>query len=421
MPFGRGDLDVAGADRCDHSVRAENVGASAVCGSRCSHLRLRAGLDGPVEAGEDGFMPVDDVTPFHLAIAEFDLDDRRARLGATRWPEPATDPAQGVALQELQALCAYWADGYDWRRAEARLNGIGQFRTTIDGLGIHFLHARSPDPGALPLVLTHGWGSVIEFLEVIGPLNEAGYHCVVPSLPRYGWSDKPAVAGWSVERIARAWATLMARLAYDRDGAQGSDWGTSVSASLGQLDAEHVAGIHLMPPLAPPHPATLDDLTDQEQDALDAMTRSGVHESGYSTMHRTRPQTTGYALTDSPAGLAAWYVEKLVSWTDPRSELSPDAVQSLTTSCSTGSRAPRRRAPGCTGRACTTSPAGSKDHSKNVTWSTRPPAAACSPTNFSDPRGAGPRGASATSCTGTNPNAVATSPPWNNRRCSSPR
>jgi epoxide hydrolase len=218
-------------------------------------------------------------------------------------------------------------DGYVWRRAEARLNGIGQFRTTIDGLGIHFVHARSLDPDALPVVFTHGWpGSVIEYLDVIGPLTDAGYHCVVPSLPGYGWSDKPAATGWGVERLAPAWATLMARLGYDRYGAQGSDWGTSVSASLGQLDTDHVVGIHLMPPLAPPDPATLGDLTGQEQDALDAMARSGAQEPGYSTMQSTRPQTIGYALTDSPAGLAAWIIEKMMSWTDPRSDVSPDAV-----------------------------------------------------------------------------------------------
>jgi pimeloyl-ACP methyl ester carboxylesterase len=292
-----------------------------------SQLPRRNAPRSRVEAGEDDHMPVDVVTPFHLAIAESELDDLRARLGATRWPEPATDAAQGVALEELQARCAYWAEDYDWRRAEARLNGIGQFHTTIDGLRIHFLHARSPEPDALPLVLTHGWpGSVIEFLEVIGPLNEAGFHCVVPSLPGYGWSDKPAAPGWGVERIARAWATLMARLGYDRYGAQGSDWGTSVSATLGQLDAEHLVGVHLMPPLAPPDPATFDDLTKQEQDALDAMTRSGAQESGYSILQRTRPQTVGYALTDSPAGLAAWIIEKLMRWTDPRSEVSPDVV-----------------------------------------------------------------------------------------------
>jgi pimeloyl-ACP methyl ester carboxylesterase len=272
-------------------------------------------------------MWVDDVIPFHVAVPEGELNDVRARLRATRWPEPATDATQGVALQEVQALCAYWADGYDWRMVEAQLNRVGQFRTRIDGLGIHFLHARSSKPNALPLILTHGWpGSVIEFLGVIGPLNAAGFHCVVPSLPGFGWSDKPAEVGWGVERIARAWATLMARLGYDRYGAQGSDWGTSVTASLGQVDGEHILGIHLMPPLAPPDPATLGSLTDREQDAVDAAKRGGAQDSGYSTLHRTRPQTIGYALTDSPAGLAAWITEKVTSWSDPRSELSPDTI-----------------------------------------------------------------------------------------------
>ena len=269
----------------------------------------------------------DDVTPFQLAIPEADLEDLRARLRATRWPERETDAEQGVALDELQDLCGYWADGYDWRRAEGRLNALGQFRTMIDGLGIHFLHARSTHRGAFPLVLTHGWpGSVVEFLDVIEPLNRAGFDCVVPSLPGYGWSDKPAERGWDVERIARAWAALMARLGYERYGAQGSDWGTSVSASLGQHDAEHVAGIHLMPPLAPPDPATMSDLTERERSALEAMRRGAQHDSGYSTTHRTRPQTIGYSLTDSPAGLAAWITEKLRSWTDPRSVLSRDAI-----------------------------------------------------------------------------------------------
>ena len=272
-------------------------------------------------------MTSDAVTPFHLAIPDDELEDLRSRLRATRWPEPATDSTQGIALDELQALCAHWADGYDWRRAEEWLNSIGQFRTTIDGLGIHFLHARSSDPDALPLVLTHGWpGSVVEFRDVVERLNDAGFHCVVPSLPGYGWSDKPAVAGWGVERIARAWATLMARLGYDRYGAQGSDWGTSVSASLGQHDPKHIVGIHLMPPLAPPDPATLGALTHHEQEALDAMGYGAERESGYSAMHRTRPQTIGYALADSPAGLAAWVVEKFRNWADPRSELSTDAI-----------------------------------------------------------------------------------------------
>ena len=183
------------------------------------------------------------IEPFTTAVPEAELEVLRLRLRATRWPEAETDPSQGLALGELQELCAYWCDGYDWRRCEARLEQIGQFRTEIDGLDIHFLHARSPRAEAFPLILTHGWpGSVIEFLDALQPLTDAGFHCVVPSLPGYGFSAKPAAPGWGVERIARAWAALMARLGYDCYGALGGDWGTSVSASLGQQDPQHVAG-----------------------------------------------------------------------------------------------------------------------------------------------------------------------------------
>src|SRR5918996_3678124 len=197
----------------------------------------------------------DAVESIHLAVPDAELEELRRRLRATRWPERETDPGQGVALRDLQALCVYWADGYDWRSLERRLNAAPQFRTTIDGLGIHFLHARSGREDAFPIVLTHGWpGSVVEYLAVLEPLTAAGFHCVVPSLPGYAWSDKPAERGWGVERIARAWATLMARLKYERYGAVGSDWGTSISASLAQQDRQHAAGALLLPPLAPPLP-----------------------------------------------------------------------------------------------------------------------------------------------------------------------
>jgi pimeloyl-ACP methyl ester carboxylesterase len=270
----------------------------------------------------------DEVRGFRLAVPEAELRDLRERLGRTRWPEPATvgDWSQGVPLQYLRELCRYWADDYDWRATEARLNGLGQFRTELDGLGIHFLHVRSPHPGALPLVLTHGWpGSVVEFLKVIGPLTDPvghggeaadAFHVVCPSLPGYGWSDKPARPGWGVERIAAAWAALMARLGYDRYGAQGSDWGTSVSVSLAQQDPGHVAGMHLTPPLAPPDPATLGDLTEAERAALADLEEAGDWESGYSQEQATRPQTVGYGLVDSPAALCAWIIEKFWSWTD---------------------------------------------------------------------------------------------------------
>jgi pimeloyl-ACP methyl ester carboxylesterase len=253
---------------------------------------------------------------FDPGVTDMELRDLRSRLAATRWPEPETDPRQGVALADLMDLCAYWRDGYDWRRCEERLAAVGRFRTVIDGIGICFLHARSPQPDAFPIILTHGWpGSVVEFLDVIGPLTHAGFDCVVPSLPGYGWSDKPREVGWGVERIARAWAALMARLKYERYGAVGSDWGTSISASLAQQDPQHAAGALLLPPLAPPLP---DDGRAAGEQAAD--------DSGYSVEQRTRPQTIGYSLTDSPAGLAAWIVEKIDSWTDPRSRLNRDAV-----------------------------------------------------------------------------------------------
>ena len=208
------------------------------------------------------------IDEFRIDVPDAQLEDLRRRLRSTRWPERETDPRQGVPLAYMQELCAYWADQYDWRATERRLNALPQFRTEIDGLGIHFIHVRSPDPDALPLVMTHGWpGSVIEFLKVLEPLS-AGFHVVCPSLPGYGFSDKPAEPGWGVQRIADAWAELMARLGYTRYGAQGSDWGTSVSTCLGVQDREHVAGIHLVPPLAPPDPATFDELSEAEQASL---------------------------------------------------------------------------------------------------------------------------------------------------------
>jgi pimeloyl-ACP methyl ester carboxylesterase len=268
------------------------------------------------------------VTEFRLDVAQTELDDLQTRLRNTRWPERETvdDWAQGVPLAYLRDLCAYWADEYDWRNTEARLNALPQFRTTIDGLGIHFAHVRSPHADALPLVITHGWpGSIVEFLKVVGPLTDPtayggdasdAFHVACPSLPGYGFSDKPARPGWGVERIARAWTVLMARLGYRRYGAQGSDWGTSVSASVGQQDPQHVVGIHLTPPLAPPDPATLDDLTERERSALTSLEHSAGWDSGYSREHATRPQTIGYALVDSPAALCAWIIEKFWAWTD---------------------------------------------------------------------------------------------------------
>jgi pimeloyl-ACP methyl ester carboxylesterase len=274
------------------------------------------------------------ITPFEIRAGDDELADLRERLRRTRWPEPATVGgwAQGVPLAELRALCGYWADGYDWRAAERRLNRLPQFRTTVDGLGIHFVHARSPHPDAVPLVLTHGWpGSVVEFAKVVGPLTDPvahggeamdAFHVVCPSLPGYGFSDRPATPGWTVERTAGAWAQLMERLGYSRFVAAGHDWGTSISTSIAQQHPEKLIGIHLMPPLVAPDPATFDALTAAEKAALRDLDASGESGDGYSLEQSTRPQTIGYGLVDSPAALAAWIVEKFQAWTDCDGRLS---------------------------------------------------------------------------------------------------
>jgi pimeloyl-ACP methyl ester carboxylesterase len=276
--------------------------------------------------------------PFRIDVPDSALADLRERLRNTRWPErePVEDWSQGVPLAYLQDLCVYWAERYDWRATEARLNALPQFRTEIDGLNIHFLHIRSPHAGALPLLITHGWpGSIVEFLEVIGPLSDPidpadAFHLVIPSLAGYGFSDKPAHTGWGIERIAAAWTELMRRLGYERYGAQGSDWGTSITTAIGRRDPAHLAGIHLTPPLAPPDPDTFDDLTDREREALAALEHAAEWDSGYSREHATRPQTIGYALVDSPAALCAWIIEKFWAWTDcdghPENAIARDAL-----------------------------------------------------------------------------------------------
>jgi pimeloyl-ACP methyl ester carboxylesterase len=265
---------------------------------------------------------------FRVEVPEAELRALRERLARTRWPDEETvdDWSQGVPRAYLMELCRYWGKEYDWRATESRLNALTQGREVVDGLGIHFLHVRSPHADALPLLITHGWpGSIIEFLKVIGPLSDPSahggavadaFHVVCPSLPGYGFSDKPAKPGWGIERIAAAWSELMARLGYGRYGAQGSDWGTSITASLAQQDPDHVAGIHLTPPLAPPDPETLDDLTERERAALASLEQAAESDSGYSLEQGTRPQTIGYALVDSPAALCAWIIEKFQAWTD---------------------------------------------------------------------------------------------------------
>jgi pimeloyl-ACP methyl ester carboxylesterase len=270
----------------------------------------------------------EDILPFTVAVPDAELDALRRRLADARWPEPETvsDWSQGVPLAALRALCDHWRTDYDWRKCEARLNALPQFRTTIDGLGIHFIHARSPDPDAVPLVLTHGWpGSVIEFLKVIGPLTDpAGhgapgaraFHVVAPSLPGYGFSDKPAASGWGVERIADAWITLMRRLGYPRFVAQGGDWGAAVTTAIAMAQPPGCMAIHLNMPLVFPEAGDFADLTAAEQATVASMQFYDQKDSGYAKLQGTRPQTIGYALADSPVGQAAWIYEKFHAWTD---------------------------------------------------------------------------------------------------------
>ena len=272
--------------------------------------------------------------PAPIDVPESDLDDLRQRLARTRWPDPETvdDWSQGIPLDYTRDICRYWSDAYDWRRCQAVLNGLGPARVEVDGgepddaLTVHFLHVRSPRSDAFPLVITHGWpGSVVEFLKVIGPLTDPeahggsgadAFHVVCPTMPGYGFSDRPRRSGWGVDRIGRAWAQLMAALGYERYGAQGGDWGSMVTTSVGLQDREHCAGIHLNMAIAPPGPEDLAELTPTEQGALDAMGHYDRWDSGYSKQQSTRPQTLGYGLVDSPAGQAAWIIEEFWAWTD---------------------------------------------------------------------------------------------------------
>jgi pimeloyl-ACP methyl ester carboxylesterase len=270
----------------------------------------------------------DVITPFSLSITSDAIADLRQRLAATRWPDAETtgDWNQGIPLAYTQDVCRYWAQSYDMQRLATRLNAWPQFRTTIDGLGIHFIHARSPHANARPLLITHGWpGSVVEFLKVIGPLTDPvahggnaadAFHVVCPSLPGYGFSDKPRESGWGVDRIARAWGVLMQRLGYPRYYAQGGDWGAMVTSSIGQQDTTNCLGIHLNMPIVAPDMDTLSSLTPLEQSALAGMQYYNDWDSGYSKQQGTRPQTLGYGLADSPSGQLAWILEKFHAWTD---------------------------------------------------------------------------------------------------------
>ena len=268
------------------------------------------------------------IRPFQIQASDEELEELRRRLRATRWPdaEPVDDWSQGIPLAYLQEVCAYWGEKYDWRVREARLNAFPQFKSEIDGVDIHFAHVRSPEPGALPLVITHGWpGSIVEFHKVIAPLTDPvahggdaadAFHVVCPSLPGYGFSGKPTSTGWGVGKIGDAWATLMARLGYEHYVAQGGDWGSMVTTMIGIQDPDHCAGIHLNMPIVLPDPETMNELSEREQASLASIQHYQQWDSGYSKEQSTRPQTVGYGLVDSPAGQAGWILEKFWSWTD---------------------------------------------------------------------------------------------------------
>ena len=275
--------------------------------------------------------PTSDVQEFSAHATDADLDDLRTRLAAARLPEAETvyraapDPRrweQGVPLADLVDIVNYWRTEYDWRSFEARLNRIGQFRTAIDGLAIHFLHRRSPCADATPLILTHGWpGSIAEFIDVVDALADpkdpdaSAFHVVVPSLPGFGYSDKPATTGWGAGKIAAAWVELMGRLGYGKFAAHGGDWGGVITTVLGGRFPAQVLGIHTTLAQAPPG-LTMDGLTAVERKWAEDTRDFWLYRAAYAKQQATRPQTIGYSLVDSPVGLLAWILDKFAEWTD---------------------------------------------------------------------------------------------------------
>ncbi|TIP24719.1 MAG: epoxide hydrolase [Mesorhizobium sp.] len=292
------------------------------------------------------------IRPFKAQVPQAALEDLRRRIAETRWPDRETvdDQSQGIQLAKLKPLVEYWGAGYDWRKAEAKLNTLPQFMTTIDGVDIHFIHVRSKHPNALPLIMTHGWpGSVFELLKTVGPLTDPTAHggraedafdLVLPSMPGYGFSGKPTETGWGPDRIAQTWTELMKRLGYTRYVAQGGDWGSPVSSAMARQAPTGLLGIHInLPAVVPPEIAAVlavggpapTGLTDKERAAFDALSAAAkMGNRSYATMMGTRPQTIGYAINDSPTGLAAWMLGHpgFSRWTYDNSdpEKSPDEV-----------------------------------------------------------------------------------------------
>lgn len=299
-----------------------------------------------------GALAKEAIRPFTVNVPQAELNELRRRIAATRWPERETvgDQSQGIQLEKLKPLVEYWGTGYDWRKAEAKLNALPQFMTEIDGHDIHFIQIRSKHPEALPLIMTHGWpGSVLELLKAVGPLTDPTAHggaaedafdLVLPSMPGYGFSGKPKAAGWGVDRIAKTWIELMNRLGYSRYVAQGGDWGSPVSGAMARQAPGGLLGIHInLPAVVPPEIATVlaaggpapTGLSDKERAAFDALSSAARKGNrSYAVMMGSRPETIGYSIMDSPAGLAAWMLGHpgFSNWTydssDP--EKSPDEV-----------------------------------------------------------------------------------------------
>ncbi len=284
------------------------------------------------------------IRPFRIDVPQSQLDDLVSRLGRTRWPDELSGAGwdRGVPLAYLRELVEYWATSYDWRAQESRLNTLSQFKTTIDGQDIHFLHVRSPEPGALPLIVTHGWpSSVAEFQDIVGPLSDPrangadpadAFDLVIPALPGFGFSGPTTAPGWTCARTARAWAVLMGRLGYDRYGAQGGDFGALISPELGRVDAEHVVGVHLNAasvgfiPWGGVDAQTTAEMTDRELATLGRLEQFLGEGNAYFQVQATRPQTLAYALTDSPVGQLAWIVDKFAAWTHTTTGCPEDAV-----------------------------------------------------------------------------------------------
>lgn len=306
----------------------------------------------PVAAAQSSDVKEDvTIRPFRISVPEEALADLRRRIAATRWPEreTVTDQSQGVQLAKLEPLVRYWGTDYNWRKAEAKLNALPQFVTTIDGIDIQFTHIRSRHPRAMPLIMTHGWpGSALELSKVIGPLTDPTAHggraedafdLVMPTYPGYGFSGKPTNAGWDPGRVARAWDVLMKRLGYKTYVSQGGDWGAIISQVMAVQAPEGLLGIHTnMPGTTPPEvlrlirnrepaPASFTEAEKRAFAGLEVFYRKGF---GYAEMMNTRPQTLGYGLADSPAGLAAFLYEKISTWTDsggnPESVLTRDEM-----------------------------------------------------------------------------------------------